>query len=202
MQYEARIQDVYIRSGAMHDIDALLKLERSVFAADCMSRKSLRRFLNSKSATVLIAEHNGTVAGAAVVLIHPLSPNSARLYSLAVDPHDEGHGIGAMLLHGAEAITRERGRVQLRLEVHEKNRRAIRLYRREGYAQFGRRSGYYRDFGDALRFRKDVASAPLRLLTKARHGRDKPGYDGQSKPEASTSRARRPASPDRTPRHP
>jgi len=158
MQYssDTRIQDVHIRPGAMHDIDALLSLERSVFATDCMSRKSLRRFLCSKTATVLIAEHDGAVAGAAVVLFHPLSPNAARLYSLAVDPHEEGHGIGPMLLHGAEEIAREHGRAQLRLEVHENNRRAIHLYRREGYAEFGRRCGYYKDFGDALRFRKEL----------------------------------------------
>ncbi len=156
MQYDARMQDIHIRPGAMQDIDALLALERNVFAADCMSRKSLQRFLNSKSATVLIAEHDSTVAGAAVVLLHPLSPHAARLYSLAVDPQDEGNGIGSMLLHGAEDIAREHGRAQLRLEVHEKNRRAIKLYRREGYAVFGRRCGYYKDLGDALRFRKEL----------------------------------------------
>ena len=149
-------RNVSIRAGAVHDIETLIALERNVFASDCMSRKSLRRFLSSRSATVLIAEHNGAVAGAAVVLLHPLSPNAARLYSLAVDPHDEGHGIGAILLHGAEDVAREHGRAQLRLEVHEKNRRAIKLYRREGYAEFGRRAGYYRDFGDALRFRKEL----------------------------------------------
>jgi len=163
MQDDARthhmqVGDVHIRAGAMGDIDALLALERNVFATDCMSRKSLRRFLNSRSGTVLIAEHDGAVTGAAVVLLHPLSPNAARLYSLAVDPHDEGHGIGSLLLHGAEEFARDHGRAQLRLEVHEKNRRAIRFYRREGYAEFGRRCGYYRDFGDALRFRKELVT--------------------------------------------
>lgn len=156
MQYDTRTPDVHIRPGAARDIDALLALERNVFAADCMSRKSLRRFLDSKTATVLIAEHDGEVAGAAVVLFHPLSPNAARLYSLAVDPHAEGHGIGHLLLHRAEDVARGRGRPQLRLEVHEKNRRAIKLYRSEGYAQFGRRCGYYKDLGDALRFRKEL----------------------------------------------
>ena len=156
MQHGSDQRNVYIRPGAADDVDALLALERNVFTSDSMSRKSLRRFLNSRTATVLIAEHDGAVAGAAVVLFHPLSPHAARLYSLAVDPHDEGHGIGHLLLHGAEDIAREHGRTQLRLEVHEKNRRAIHLYRKEGYAQFGRRCGYYRDFGDALRFRKEL----------------------------------------------
>jgi len=150
------IESVHVRPGAMDDIDALLALERNVFASDCMSRKSLRRFLCSKTATVLIAEHDGAVAGAAVVLFHPASPNAARLYSLAVDPHDEGHGIGPMLLHSAEDVARERGRAQLRLEVHENNSRAIGLYRKQGYAEFGRRCGYYKDLGDALRFRKEL----------------------------------------------
>ena len=158
MQHDSdtRIQDVQIRTGAMDDIDALLALERSVFATDCMSRKSLRRFLCSKTAIVLIAEHDGMVAGAAVVLFHPQSPHAARLYSIAIDPREAGHGIGPRLLHECEDIAREHGRAQLRLEVHENNQRAIGLYRKQGYCEFGRRCGYYKDFGDALRFRKEL----------------------------------------------
>ena len=150
--------DIRIRPGAMSDIDALIARERNVFAAKCMSRKSLRRFLSVPTATVLIAEHGKMVAGCAVLLMHASTPAMARLYSIAVAPANEGHGIGPMLLHSCEEAARQHGRAQIRLEVHEQNQRAIGLYRKEGYAEFGRHVGYYKDLGDALRFRKELAA--------------------------------------------
>ena len=150
--------DIRIRSGIASDIDALLALERNVFAGDCMSRKSLRRFLSVLTAVVLIAQRNDAVAGCAVLLLRASSPEMARLYSLAVDPAHEGCGIGPLLLQACEEAARAHGRAQLRLEVHENNERAISLYRKEGYAEFGRRVGYYKDLGDALRFRKALVA--------------------------------------------
>jgi hypothetical protein len=44
----------------------------------------------------------------------------------------------------------------LRLEVHEKNGRAIDLYKRAGYRSIGKCLDYYADHGDALRFEKTV----------------------------------------------
>ena len=150
--------NIRIRPGAMDDIDALLTLERNVFAADCMSRKSLRRFLSVPTAVVLIAEQHRKVAGCAVLLMHASSPALARLYSIAVDPANAGHGVGPRLLRSCEEVARVHGRAQIRLEVHEQNPRAIAFYRREGYAEFGRHVGYYKDLGDALRFRKELAA--------------------------------------------
>jgi len=42
--------------------------------------------------------------------------------------------------------------------VHENNPRAIACYRKAGYTEFGRHVGYYKDLGDALRFRKALAA--------------------------------------------
>jgi ribosomal protein S18 acetylase RimI-like enzyme len=153
MQHDSKIQ---IRSAAREDINALMALERRVFAADSMSRKSIRHFLETQSASVVVAEAGCEIVGCAIVLFHPLSPKSARLYSLAVAPEHEGRGIGPLLVKACEDAARAHDRCQLRLEVHERNARAITLYRKQGYAQFARRCGYYKDFGDALRFRKEL----------------------------------------------
>jgi len=148
--------DIRIRCATREDLDALMAIERRVFSADSMSRKSVRHFLEASSASVVVAETRGEIVGCAIVLFHPSSPQSARLYSLAVVPAQEGRGIGPLLVRASENAARARRRRQLRLEVHERNARAIALYRKEGYAQFARRCGYYRDFGDALRFRKEL----------------------------------------------
>jgi len=146
---------VRIRRGRAGDLDDLLELETLVFADDRMSRRSLRHFLAAATATVMVAEHRGRVAGCAVVLFRPHSA-IARLYSIAVVPRSAGHGIGPALLAASEQAALAKRRATLRLEVNARNHRAIALYRKAGYQQFGRLENYYADKGDALRFEKTL----------------------------------------------
>lgn len=146
---------VHIRAATLDDLDALMTLEQSVFAADCMARKNLKRFLSVTTADVLIADCDGQAVGCAIVSFRTES-NLARLYSLAVLHTVEGCGVAATLLDAAEAAARARNCRQMRLEVHERNARAIACYCKAGYCEFARRVGYYKDLGDALRFRKDI----------------------------------------------
>jgi ribosomal protein S18 acetylase RimI-like enzyme len=141
----------------MADLDDLLELEILVFANDRMSRRSLRHFLFTLSATVVVAEQLGQIVGCAVVLFRPNSM-IARLYSIAVLPRRAGRGIGPALLAASEQAALARRRRTLRLEVHERNHRAIALYRKAGYEQFGRLEKYYADKGNALRFEKHLAA--------------------------------------------
>src|SRR5206468_2053407 len=123
---------VHIRRGRVADLEDLLELETQVFASDRMSRRSLRHFLAAPTSTVMVAEHNGRIAGCAVVLFRPNSA-IARLYSIAVAPRSAGHGIGPALLAASEHAALAKRRQTLRLEVHEHNRRAISRYRKAGY---------------------------------------------------------------------
>jgi len=141
------------RKAERSDLDALLDLEHRVFATDRLSRRSLRRFLQSATAQVIVADDGGRLAGAAVMLFRPNSA-VARLYSIAVVPHLTGRGIGAMLLAAAEEAALARDCTSIRLEVHATNHVAISRYRKSGYRQFGRHIKYYADGGDALRFEK------------------------------------------------
>jgi ribosomal protein S18 acetylase RimI-like enzyme len=149
--------DVRVRTATRADLDALVALEHRVFATDRISRLSLRRFLASPTAAVLVAEahdhHPPGLAGTAIVLFRPRSL-VARLYSIAVAPHMGGRGVGPMLLAAAEAAALGRGAVAIRLEVHTTNHAAISRYRKSGYREFGRHRSYYEDGGDALRFEK------------------------------------------------
>jgi len=154
-----------VRSGRVSNLDALLALESKVFATDRMSRRSARQFLLSPRATVLVAEAEGRLCGAAVVLVRHAS-DTARLYSIAVDPEVSGNGIGQALLTAAEETAIARDCQYLRLEVHENNTRAIDCYRKSGYREFGRHKKYYQDNGDALRFEKRLA-APIASLAAA-----------------------------------
>ncbi|HEY2528678.1 MAG TPA: GNAT family N-acetyltransferase [Xanthobacteraceae bacterium] len=148
-----------LRRGRMSDIDTLVALEQAVFTTDVVSRRSFRRFLAAASATLMVAEENGQLVGYALTL-YPSHSTRARLYSIAVAPQASGRGLGSLLLAAAEDEARRRGRRAMRLEVHERNRRAIARYKKCGYLLFGKHRDYYDDHGDALRFEKTLAAEP------------------------------------------
>jgi ribosomal protein S18 acetylase RimI-like enzyme len=148
--------DVHVRKAARGDLDALVELEERVFASDRLSRRSLRRFLASPSAELVVAQLAKRLAGTAIVLFRPRAL-VARLYSIAVAPAMGGRGVAPMLLAAAEAAALARGCRALRLEVHVTNHAAIARYRKSGYREFGRLRKYYEDGGDALRFEKRLA---------------------------------------------
>ena len=156
--------ELRIRRAERGDLDALVALERGVFATDRLSRLSLRRFLDSSSAEVLVADDGGHLAGTAIVLFRPRSA-IARLYSIAVAPHLNGRGLGRRLLEAAEAEARARHCTSMRLEVHVTNTAAIARYRKSGYREFGRHRDYYEDGGDALRFEKRLPPDPAVLAS-------------------------------------
>ncbi len=169
-----------LRRGRISDLPALVAIENAVFTVDLLSRRSLRHFLTSPSAMLIIAEHGGKLAGYALVLYPPRS-GIARLYSIAVAPHIGGRGLGPLLLAAAENAARRRRRRAMRLEVHERNTRAIARYEKSGYRLFGRRRDYYDDHADALRFEKPLSPearsgppAPARLSD----ARARIGFDG------------------------
>ena len=169
---QAAMPEMRVRRAEPGDVDALIKLEHRVFATDRLSRRRLRRLLDSPSAAVLVAVENAQLAGIAIVLFRARSA-VARLYSIAVAPHVGGRGVAAMLLDAAEEAALARGCRIMRLEVHRANHAAISRYRKSGYREFGRYRTYYEDGADALRFEK-------RLRGDAAALRDAPPYFHQT----------------------
>jgi ribosomal protein S18 acetylase RimI-like enzyme len=143
---------LHLRPATVADLNNLLALEHAAFTTDRLSSRSLRRFIASPNAALIVAEDTG-LAGYALVLFRPWS-TVARLYSIAVTPRIAGRGVGALLLAAAEDAARQRGCDRMRLEVHVENAAALNRYRKSGYRQFGCHRGYYADGGDALRFEK------------------------------------------------
>ncbi len=85
----------------------------------------------------LVTRPHGFALGRAVA-------GEAELITLAVDPDSRRQGQGAMLLDAFEAAARTRCATRAFLEVAADNTAARALYRRAGYADTGRRLGYYR----------------------------------------------------------
>ena len=146
---------VRLRRGRLGDLPALVALERAVFTTDVVSRRSFRHFIGSRHADLMVAEAASQFAGYVLVLYPPRS-KVARLYSIAVTPHNGGRGIGPSLLAAAEGTAKRRGRRAMRLEVQEHNTRAIARYQKSGYRLVGRQPAYYDNGDDALRFEKPL----------------------------------------------
>lgn len=81
-----------------------------------------------------------TVAGFIMVRI---ARDESELLTIAVDPKKRGRGLGRALLAAAFADLAMSPVRTMFLEVDETNAPAIALYRRFGFADIGRRKGYY-----------------------------------------------------------
>jgi GNAT superfamily N-acetyltransferase len=100
-----------------------------------------------------VLEHDGTVVGAAVLIIEP---ERALLDNVALLPALQGRGLGRRLIAHVEEEARRLGFAALELYTHELMTENIALYRRLGYAEFARRTekGYARVY-----MRKDLRDA-------------------------------------------
>ena len=67
----------------------------------------------------------------------------AELLTLAVAPDAQGQGLGRSLLQQLMAKASRAGAAEIFLEVAADNARALKLYRSSGFAETGRRPGYY-----------------------------------------------------------
>lgn len=92
-----------------------------------------------------------------------LAADEAEVLTLAVAPGARRRGLGAALLAAAAAAAAARGARSIHLEVAEDNAAARALYARAGFAETGRRRGYYARPGgrtDALRLRRALDIPP------------------------------------------
>ena len=148
---------IRIRAARPDDARAIVELE-SHFPSDRISPRSVRGFLRSPRARVLIAERDRAVLGNLILLL-PQRWRAARIYSVVVDPAARGAGVGARLVAAAEAAARAAGREAVSLEVRSDNAAAQAMYAKLGYVTAQPLPGYYDDGADGLRLRKTLSSS-------------------------------------------
>lgn len=97
------------------------------------SLESILATLAARGRLLVIPDEGGNVAASVW-----LTDDARRLYvhHMAVLPGLQGRGLGARLLEIALKIAAERS-LQMKLEVHRSNTRAIALYRRFGFDFIG-----------------------------------------------------------------
>lgn len=139
-----------IRLMVRSDLEAVLALERESDLAPHWSPDDYLAAIEPDGSFLrrlaLVAEAGGQFAGFAILrLLDAPAGGEAELESIIVAQKWRGCGLGAAMLLEAARRAKEGGAVRLDLEVRASNSAALRLYCRAGFAENGRRPGYYRD---------------------------------------------------------
>jgi len=87
----------------------------------------------------------GKEAGESVVgyVVFWLIRDEVQINNIAVRPDARGQGLGEALLRRTLDLVREMGGAYVILEVRVSNQAAVGLYLKLGFAEIGRRKGYY-----------------------------------------------------------
>ena len=148
-----------IRTVSQEDLGALLRLENKCFTTDQLSRRSFRHWIQAENCAFIVAEYGDVIVGYSLIIFFK-GTTLARLYSIATDPEYRGKGIARTLMEAGEQISRDAGRVFLRLEVSVDNTAGIALYESMGYQPFGIYRHYYENSNDTLRMQKCIRTVP------------------------------------------
>lgn len=125
-----------IRLMQAADVEAVAKIERSV-QSHPWTLKQFKDAVTAYQSTVI--EVQGQVAG--FCILQPVL-DEANLLLMAIDPAQQGQGLGYQLLEASVAMLKNNP-VQIFLEVRESNQAAIKLYEKSGFHQIDLRKNYY-----------------------------------------------------------
>lgn len=151
-------QVIQVRRMRLEDIDRVMAIANELKEAPHWPRETYAGAIDPggrPARIALIAEGPGAeiVGFAMAVLIPPL----AELETIAVAPAAQRQGIASRLFSELRAELNKLQITEVILEVRESNRAARALYHALGFAESGRRRGYYLDPPeDALLLRRPV----------------------------------------------
>jgi len=132
---------LHIEPATTKDADAIAKLHAAGFYRG-WPREDFAAYLADPHTTpaYVACDAKHRIAGFAMLR---LAADDAELMTIAVDPKWRGKGIGAALLRAACDDLLMSPAKKLFLEVAADNPAALALYRKQGFAEIGRREGYY-----------------------------------------------------------
>lgn len=120
------------------DLDTVTFIERSVQAFP-WTRGNFSDAL-AAGYDCWVARENGVVLGFAVLM---RAVDEVHLLVIGIIPAEQRAGRGRRLFDFVSAQAREAGMSRILLEVRPSNEHALAFYRKCGFAEIGRRRGYY-----------------------------------------------------------
>jgi [ribosomal protein S18]-alanine N-acetyltransferase len=146
---------VGLRPMRLADLPAVLELEEELFAPDTWTAAMYRDELaHTDTRWYLVAEDGDELVGYGGLIAYP---DEAHIATIGVTKARQGAGIGAQLLDALLGEADRRRVPVVLLEVRADNELAQGLYRRRGFAEIGRRRGYYQPSGtDAVVMKREL----------------------------------------------
>jgi [ribosomal protein S18]-alanine N-acetyltransferase len=128
-----------LRPMTVADADDVAQVEARAYAYPWSRGNFVDSFVAGYLARVARDDEGAIVA----YFIAMAGVDELHLLNLTVAPDCQGRGLGRALLAAVVAEARALPAAALLLEVRESNRRARQLYVDDGFAEIGRRRGYY-----------------------------------------------------------
>lgn len=130
-----------LRLAPMHvdDLPEVLAIENDVYPYPWTRGNFLDSLYSGYTAQTL-RDGSGALVGYYLLM---MAVDEAHLLNISVRRDLHGHGFGRFLLDRVAAHARDAGMTSVLLEVRPSNVRAYDVYRRYGFAEIGRRRGYY-----------------------------------------------------------
>ncbi len=136
------LSGLVIRKMAEDDIDQVVAIDQVSFSLPWPPRSFLYEVKDNFVSRSWVAELNGRIVA---MMVGWLMVDELHIATIATHSDYRGHGIGTKLLVSALVSARNEGVGRAFLEVREGNAVAIKMYRRLGFIEDGRREGYYAD---------------------------------------------------------
>jgi len=135
---------VTMEDASIHMLDDFYKMEQQCFQEEAFSKQQIGYLLLDYNTVSLAARVEGELAGFIIARIdlvrnHPFG----HIMTIDVSPSFRRKGVGQRLMVEIEAIFRQKGVKEVRLEVREGNVAAIALYEKLGYKRISRLANYY-----------------------------------------------------------
>ena len=136
--------EVKIETATLKTLDKLYQLEGECFDQEAFTKRQIAYLLTDYNSIAFVAKAEGDIAGFVIAQVeveentgfgHIITINVAKTY--------RRKGIAKKLLQEIEALLKQKGISECRLEVREDNHPALKLYHTLGYQTIGKLERYY-----------------------------------------------------------
>jgi ribosomal-protein-alanine N-acetyltransferase len=147
-----------IRAATDDDVAAVARLEEVCLGDDAWSPGLVAEGIGKRLPTVSYLVGTSDDGSEEVVgyAVASLAGDDVELQRIAVAPAYRRRGLASALLAEVESVALAAGGARLLLEVRDDNATAIAFYESRGFAELGRRRGYYRDGAAAVVLGKKI----------------------------------------------
>lgn len=124
------------------DIDGVLTVEKESFSTPWTEKLFFDEVKNPRTVYFVCEDETGEIIGYGGMW-HVV--DEGQITNIAVRKNQRGRGVGSKLLESLIAWAKEKGIVQIGLEVRESNKNALGLYKKYGFYEVGNRKDYYKN---------------------------------------------------------